>query len=175
MQWVPTPSTGNTCFRCSTRARVGCISLRDGSEPSTTAFGTLPARRPACRFTPCWDACASDCPPYLTGGDGTVQNYLAAIEGGRAMGIQAYKFHTYKGGDADIPIFREVRREVGDAYDLINDPVCSYTLREALAVGRVMEELGFLWLEEPMHEQKLNLYQETVPRPGHTRQWRRKP
>ena len=99
-------------------------------------------------------------PAYLTGGDGTVQDYLAAIEGGRAMGIQAYKFHTYKGGDADIPIFKEVRREVGDAYDLINDPVCSYTLREALAVGRVMEELGFLWLEEPMHEQKLNLYQE---------------
>lgn len=99
-------------------------------------------------------------PVYLTGGDGTVQEYLAAIEQGQTMHIQAYKFHTYKGGDADIPIFREVRRAVGDAYTLINDPVCSYTLREALAVGRVMEELGFLWLEEPMHEQKMNLYQE---------------
>ncbi len=99
-------------------------------------------------------------PVYLTGGDGTVQEYLAAIEGGQAMGIQAYKFHSYKGGEADIPILREVRRVVGDEYALINDPVCSYSLREALAVGRVMEELGFLWLEEPMHEQKMNLYQE---------------
>ncbi len=99
-------------------------------------------------------------PVYLTGGDGTVQEYLAAIERGQTLGIQAYKFHTYKGGEADIPLFREVRRVVGDAYALINDPVCSYTLREALAVGHVMEELGFLWLEEPMHEQKMNLYQE---------------
>lgn len=99
-------------------------------------------------------------PVYLTGGDGTAADYLRAIEGGQKMGIQAYKFHTYKGGAADIPIFREVRRQVGDEYVLINDPVCSYSLREAIGVGRVMEELDFLWLEEPMHEQKMNQYQE---------------
>ena len=62
------------------------------------------------------------------------------------MGIGAYKFHTYKGGKADIPIFREVRDEVGPDYALINDPVCSY-LREAIEVGHVMEELDFVWLE----------------------------
>ena len=42
---------------------------------------------------------------------------------------------------------------------LINDPVCSYSLREAIEVGRVMEELGFLWLEEPFYEQELAQYQ----------------
>jgi L-alanine-DL-glutamate epimerase-like enolase superfamily enzyme len=99
-------------------------------------------------------------PIYLTGGDGTTEDYLRAIEKGRELGINAYKFHTYKGGKADIPIFQEVRREVGPDYVLINDPVCSYTLREAIEVGHVMEELDFLWLEEPMHEQKMNLYQE---------------
>ncbi len=75
------------------------------------------------------------------------------------MGVKAYKFHTYKGGKADIPIFRKVRQAVGPDYVLINDPVCSYSLREAIEVGHVMEELDFLWLEEPMHEQKMNLYQ----------------
>lgn len=99
-------------------------------------------------------------PVYLTSGNGTLADYLKHIESGREFGIRAYKFHTYKGGKADIPIFRQVRREVGPDYELINDPVCSYDLREAIEVGHVMEELGFVWLEEPFHEQKLNLYQE---------------
>lgn len=98
-------------------------------------------------------------PVYLTSGDAPVDEYLRHIEAGRAMGINIYKFHSYKGGQADIPIFRQVRQEVGAEYGLINDPVCSYDLREAIEVGRVMEELGFIWLEEPFHEQKLNHYQ----------------
>jgi L-alanine-DL-glutamate epimerase-like enolase superfamily enzyme len=97
---------------------------------------------------------------YLTSGDGTLKDYLNHIETGRSFGVTAYKFHTYKGGQADIPIFRAVRKEVGYEYDLLNDPVCSYDLREAIEVGRVMEELGFIWLEEPFHEQKMHLYQE---------------
>ena len=99
-------------------------------------------------------------PVYLTGGDGTVEDYLHAIEAGRKIGINAYKFHSYKGGKADIPILREVREVVGPDYALLHDPVCSYTLREAIEVGHVMEELDFVWLEEPFHEQKMNLYQE---------------
>lgn len=99
-------------------------------------------------------------PVYLTGGDMDLDGYLAHIESGRQMGIEAYKFHSYKGGKADIPIYRAVRDAVGPDYVLITDPVCSYTLREAIEVGHVLEELDFLWLEEPIHEQKLNLYQE---------------
>ena len=99
-------------------------------------------------------------PVYLTSGDAPVEEYLRHIEAGRAMGVQAYKFHSYKGGKADIPIFERVRKEAGPDYALINDPVCSYDLREAIEVGRVMEQLGFVWLEEPFHEQKMDLYQE---------------
>ena len=99
-------------------------------------------------------------PVYLTGGDMDAAGYMKAIEGGKKTGIQAYKLHSYKGGKADIPIYREVRQEVGPDYVLITDPVCSYTLREAIEVGHVLEELDFLWLEEPMFEQKMNLYQE---------------
>jgi len=99
-------------------------------------------------------------PAYLTGGDMTLEGYLEHIDVAKAMGINAYKFHTYKGGKADIPIFEAVRKAVGPDFDLLNDPVCSYDLREAIEVGRVMEDLGFVWLEEPMHEFNLNLYQE---------------
>jgi L-alanine-DL-glutamate epimerase-like enolase superfamily enzyme len=98
-------------------------------------------------------------PVYLTSHDATLPEYLRHIELGHAMGIRAYKFHSYKGGDADQPIFRTVRQEVGPDYALINDPVCSYDLREAIEVGHLMEELNFVWLEEPFHEQKLHDYQ----------------
>lgn len=98
-------------------------------------------------------------PVYLTGGDGTVEDYLKAIEEGRERGIAAYKLHSYKGGKADIPILREIRQAVGPDYALLHDPVCSYTLREAIEVGHVLEELDFVWLEEPFHEFKMNQYQ----------------
>ena len=97
---------------------------------------------------------------YLMGGDGTLEDYLRAIVTGRTYGVQAYKFHSYKGGKADIPLLKEARQAVGADYILIHDPVCSYTLREAIEVGHVMEELDFVWLEEPFHEQKMHLYQE---------------
>ena len=97
---------------------------------------------------------------YLTGGDMDMRGYLRSIDEAKEYGINAYKFHTYKGGKADIPMFREVRDIVGPDYLLLNDPVCSYNLREAIEVGHVMEELDFLWLEEPFHEQKMHQYQE---------------
>ncbi|MBM3262936.1 MAG: hypothetical protein FJY97_05855 [candidate division Zixibacteria bacterium] len=100
-------------------------------------------------------------PVYLTGGDMTLEGYLEHIETGRKKwGITAYKFHSYKGGKADIPILKTVRREMGPDYVLINDPVCSYSLREAIEIGHLMEELDFVWLEEPFHEQKMHHYQE---------------
>ena len=100
--------------------------------------------------------------------------YLEAIEEGRKRGIDAFKFHSYKGGKADIPIFREVRDVVGPDYLLLNDPVCSYTLREAIEVGHVMEELDFVWVEEPMHEQKENQYRE-ICRELDMRSWETRP
>jgi L-alanine-DL-glutamate epimerase-like enolase superfamily enzyme len=99
-------------------------------------------------------------PVYATGGDASLEDYVRAIEKLRACGVKAYKVHTYKGGRADMPILRGLREAVGDEYVLISDPVCSYTLREAVEVGHLMEELDFLWLEEPMHEQKMHQYQE---------------
>jgi L-alanine-DL-glutamate epimerase-like enolase superfamily enzyme len=102
-------------------------------------------------------------PAYHTGddGDGTADHYLRMLgEVRERFGITAYKFHNYRGARQNISLFRRLRRELGDDYTLINDPVCSYSLREAIEVGRVMEELGFLWLEEPFREQEMRQYQE---------------
>ncbi len=99
-------------------------------------------------------------PAYQTAGDAPLETYIEHIEMGKELGIRAYKPHSYKGGKADIPIMEQLRAYVGPDYDLLLDPVCSYTLREAIEVGHVLEELDFVWLEEPFHEQKMNLYQE---------------
>ena len=99
-------------------------------------------------------------PVYITSGDGTLEEYLDVIEVGKRHGINAYKFHSYKGAKADIPIFRHVRDVVGPDYGLLSDSVCSYNLEEAIEIGHVMEELDFIWLEEPMHEQKQLQYQQ---------------
>lgn len=102
-------------------------------------------------------------PAYLTGGDGdgTVETYLRLFEHAReTWGITAFKFHNYQGAKEHVKLFRQLRSALGDDYVLINDPVCSYSLREAIEVGHVMEELGFLWLEEPFYEQELRQYQE---------------
>lgn len=99
-------------------------------------------------------------PIYQTAGDGPLEMYIEHIEQGKELGIRAYKPHSYKGAKADIPIMRKLREHVGPDYDLILDPVCSYTLREAIEIGHILEELDFVWLEEPFHEQKMNLYQQ---------------
>ncbi|MCC7360290.1 MAG: hypothetical protein IT317_12475 [Anaerolineales bacterium] len=98
-------------------------------------------------------------PVYLTYHDGDLAEYLRQIEAGLRYGVRAYKFHSFKGGAADKDIFPQVRAHVGDDYALLNDPVCSYDLREAIEVGRLMEDLHFVWLEEPFHEQRLHDYQ----------------
>lgn len=99
-------------------------------------------------------------PVYQTAGDGPVEMYMQHIDEGLKQGIRAYKPHSYKGGKADIPIMTALREHVGDDYDLMLDPVCSYTLREAIEVGHVLEDLDFVWLEEPFHEQQMTQYQE---------------
>jgi L-alanine-DL-glutamate epimerase-like enolase superfamily enzyme len=101
-------------------------------------------------------------PAYHTGGDGdgTAETYLKLLADVRQRwGITAYKFHNYQGARQNIALFERLRREAPQDVVLMNDPVCSYSLREAIEVGRVMEALGFLWLEEPFYEQELAQYQ----------------
>ena len=97
---------------------------------------------------------------YQTGGNMPLEKYIDHVDSVRDCGVTAYKLHSYKGGKADIPILEKLREAVGDDYALMHDPVCSYDLRESIEVARVMESLGYIWLEEPFHEQKMNVYQQ---------------
>jgi len=82
------------------------------------------------------------------------QNLRDALQA-KEMGYYGYKFHSYKGPRDDIANFEEVREGVGDDFHLMQDAAATYTLSEALKVGRVLERLGFFWFEEPVPDTDL--------------------
>lgn len=90
---------------------------------------------------------------FLTGGvDAYVQQALEVKEAGFA----AYKLHVPGPFTLDMKIHEAVRKAVGDDFDLMSDPVATYTYAQAMRVGRHLEELGYLWLEEPVYDYDLN-------------------
>jgi L-alanine-DL-glutamate epimerase-like enolase superfamily enzyme len=76
----------------------------------------------------------------------------------RGDGWNAYKIHPPHGPELDIKVCQAVRKAVGDAYTLMLDSTWSYRYPEALKVGRAIEELGFLWYEDPLNEEDIYSY-----------------
>jgi L-alanine-DL-glutamate epimerase-like enolase superfamily enzyme len=58
----------------------------------------------------------------------------------------------------DIAACAAVREAVGPDMALMLDPFHFYSREEALALGRGLEKLGFLWMEEPMDEHSTSSY-----------------
>jgi L-alanine-DL-glutamate epimerase-like enolase superfamily enzyme len=85
----------------------------------------------------------------------TVDGYLDALRAAVAEGFTAAKFHPFGEAARDIELARAIRREFPDI-DLMIDPVCAYTVPEALAVGKVLEELKFYWFENPISDHDLD-------------------
>jgi L-alanine-DL-glutamate epimerase-like enolase superfamily enzyme len=54
--------------------------------------------------------------------------------------------------DQDLAAYQAVRNAVGPAYACMADNYRTYTLDDALRVGRVLDDLGYEWLESPMPE-----------------------
>ncbi len=91
------------------------------------------------------------CPAYYNSGGRTkeavVEDSLKAVE----MGFSAVKDHLTNSADENMEWFAAIRQAVGPKVTLLHDAVLShYNYEEALRVGRVLQDLGFLWLEEPL-------------------------
>ena len=65
-------------------------------------------------------------------------------------GFRACKFHLWGEAERDIAACRAIRKEVGDTVQLMLDPASRYGRADALRVGRVIEELGFVRYEDPI-------------------------
>ena len=61
---------------------------------------------------------------------------------------------------ADIAVCEAVRAAVGDDYPLLLDSTWAYDVPGAMRVGRAAERLGFLWFEDPLHDQDITGYLE---------------
>jgi L-alanine-DL-glutamate epimerase-like enolase superfamily enzyme len=68
----------------------------------------------------------------------------------RDEGYHGYKVQLRDGVEQDIPRLRAAREAVGPEFKLMDDPAAGYDLNQALTVGRVLDELGYYWYEEPI-------------------------
>lgn len=70
-------------------------------------------------------------------------------------GHRGYKPHLWGDPRLDLDACAAIRRAVGDEFALMFDPLGRYDLFGALKVGRGLEELSYLWLEDPLpHSQR---------------------
>jgi L-alanine-DL-glutamate epimerase-like enolase superfamily enzyme len=89
-----------------------------------------------------------------------IEDYVPDVLKAKAMGFKAYKIHPGAGQHATgppIPTYighieeiRTVRQAVGDEFVLMHDPVQAYNRYEAMAVGRVLDDLNYAWFEDPI-------------------------
>jgi L-alanine-DL-glutamate epimerase-like enolase superfamily enzyme len=82
----------------------------------------------------------------------------------KAEGFRGYKLQLRAGPEADIPRLQAAREAVGPRFPLMQDPNASYTLAEALAVGRVLDELNYHWYEEPLPDQHVDALRQLAGR-----------
>jgi len=87
----------------------------------------------------------------------TVDDFVESVRKCKAEGFKAYKIHPpqlppngasdYK---LDMEVAKAVRHAGGDDFILLMDPVGAYSRREAMAVGRLLDELHFVAYEDPI-------------------------
>ncbi len=89
-----------------------------------------------------------------------VEDYVADVTKAKSLGYKGYKIHPGRGQHTTGPTIpsyighmeeiREVRKAVGDEFVLAHDPVQQYNRHEAMVVGRLLDELNYLWFEDPV-------------------------
>src|SRR3982074_1598847 len=86
------------------------------------------------------------------------EQYAEQAQHYKSTGWAAYKIHPPQRWRDDIKACEAVRKAVGDDYTVMLDSTWSYRYEEALRVGRAIEQMGFYWYEDPLHDQDLYNY-----------------
>lgn len=77
-----------------------------------------------------------------------------------SLGYRALKDHIAFPASENIEVFRKLREFAGPGVDLMHDAaLANYDFTEAYRVGRSLQDLDFLWLEEPLPDRQLENYQ----------------
>jgi L-alanine-DL-glutamate epimerase-like enolase superfamily enzyme len=103
--------------------------------------------------------CRDRVPAYASSGWlATPEDYAEEALHFRSLGWPAYKIHPHAVAKEDIEICRVTRNAIGDTMDLMLDSMWSYTYEDALRVGRAVEDLEYLWYEDPLAEEDIYNY-----------------
>jgi L-alanine-DL-glutamate epimerase-like enolase superfamily enzyme len=119
------------------------IKSRVARMPVYKMLGGNSARIPAYASTVTWD---------------TMDEYERHIKECIDEGFLAFKLHAWGDAKEDARLCRNLRRWAGDAAPLMFDGSAGWDLVTSLWFGRVLEECGFYWYEEPMREFDLGSY-----------------
>ena len=99
------------------------------------------------------------CQAYYNSHGSTPEDIIRSGEKALEDGYTALKDHLLFLPDENKRILELIRKSVGDDIELMHDAaLANYTYEEALSIGRVLEELGFTWLEEPMPDRRYDDY-----------------
>jgi L-alanine-DL-glutamate epimerase-like enolase superfamily enzyme len=85
----------------------------------------------------------------------TLEQFVDEVKVCKAQGFKAYKIHppSPNGGHdykLDIAVAKAVREAAGPDFTLMIDPVGVYTREEAIKVGRAIQDLGYVFYEDPL-------------------------
>jgi L-alanine-DL-glutamate epimerase-like enolase superfamily enzyme len=96
----------------------------------------------------------------------SIEDYVPDALKAKEQGYPGYKIHPGAGQHKDgppIPAYvghmeeiKQLRKALGDEYVLAHDPVQAYNRYEALKVGRLLDELDYLWFEDPIRTADLD-------------------
>ena len=88
----------------------------------------------------------------------TMDEYERYIKQCMDEGFTAFKLHAWGDAKEDAKLSRNLRKWTGPDADLMFDGSAGWDYVTSLWFGRVLEECGFLWYEEPMREFELSSY-----------------
>jgi len=88
----------------------------------------------------------------------SLAEFQREIDGYLKSGFKAVKLHVWGDPERDIELCRAIRAQVGPGIALMVDAVGSYSLNDALRVGRVLDALGFEWFEMPLRDSHIAAY-----------------
>jgi len=108
-------------------------------------------------------------PAYASGWfHAAIADYVDEALAFAEMGLKAYKIHPPSFGrafgqkvesmDMDLAISRAVRKAAGDSMPLFLDPVLGYSYEDAIRIGRAIQDLDFVWYEDPLPSYDLHGY-----------------
>ena len=95
-------------------------------------------------------------PAYLTETGIPYEDTLKSAQRAVDEGYKGFKDHSMLGVETNLALAADIRSLVGDEMALMHDPVQQYTVEDAIKVSRGLEELGYIWIEEPLQEFDIN-------------------